>query len=66
MPGDRSEVVKVKARATKYALINYTLYRRSFSGSYQRCDPLDEAKKIIEQVYEGVCGYPHRWLVVVS
>ena len=46
-PKDRSEAVKVKARVTKYALVNDTLYMRSFFGLYQRCVPLDEAKRII-------------------
>ena len=48
MPEDRSEAVKVKARATKYTLINNILYKRSFSKPYQRCVPPDEAKHIIE------------------
>ena len=54
LPEDRSEAVKVKARAGRYALINDVLYRRSFFGPYQRCVPPDEAKRIIEQVHEGI------------
>ena len=31
---NRAEVVKVKARSTRYSIVNEVLYRRSFSGSY--------------------------------
>ena len=34
LPKDRREVVKAKARAAKYALLNGVLYRRSFSRPY--------------------------------
>ena len=39
LPEDRSEAVKVKARAVRYTLINDTLYKQSFTGPYQRCVP---------------------------
>ena len=35
LPEERSEVVKVKARAAMYALINDILYMRSFYSPYQ-------------------------------
>ena len=56
LPEDRSEAVKVKAQAARYTMINDILYWRSFSGPYQRCVLLDEVKRIIEQVYEGICS----------
>ena len=56
LPEERSEVVKVKARAAKYALINDILYKRSFFGPYQRCVPPEKVKRIIEQIHGGICG----------
>ena len=41
---EKSEVVKVRARATRYTLINDILFRRSFSSPYQRCVLPDEVK----------------------
>ena len=54
LPEDMSEVVKVKPRVAKYALLNDVLYRRSFFGPYQQCVPPDEAKCIIKQVHGGI------------
>ena len=48
---NRAEFVKVKARATRYSLIDGMLYRCSFSGSYLRYLPDGEAEKVIEQVH---------------
>ena len=56
LPEDRNAIVKIKARTTRYALINDILYRRSFSEPYKRCVPPDKAKRIIEQVHGGVCS----------
>ena len=30
LPKDKNRLLKIKARATRYALINYFLYKRSF------------------------------------
>ena len=44
LPEDRSKAMKVKARVVRYALINDSLYKRSFFDPYQRCVLLDDAK----------------------
>ena len=46
----------MKAHATRYSLINGELYWHSFSGSYLRCLPKEEAEPVVEQVHQGVCG----------
>ena len=56
LPEDRREVVKVKARTARYTLLNGVLYRRSFSGPYQRSMSPDEEKHIIEQIHDGIYG----------
>ena len=56
LPKDRREVVKVKARVARYALLNDVMYRRLFFGPYQRCVLLNEAKRIIEQIHGGICN----------
>ena len=44
LPENRAEVVKVRAQAARYSLINGLLYRQSFSGPYLRCIPRGEAE----------------------
>ena len=56
LPSDNKAMVKVRARAARYVIINGTHYHRSFLGLYQRCVPLEEAKHIIKQTHEGICG----------
>ena len=51
----RAKVVKVKARAARYSILNRELYWRSFSGPYLRCLPIKEAKHIVQQVHQGLC-----------
>ena len=53
---NRVKAVKVRARSTRYSIINGVLYRRSFSGPYLRCIPRGEVERIIEQVHQGVCN----------
>ena len=55
LPGDKKVVVKIRAQATRYALINGTLYRKTFSSPYQRYVPLEEAEDIIKQTHKGIC-----------
>ena len=46
----------MKARATRYSIMNGVLYRRSFSGSYLRWLPREKVKCVVEQVHQGLCG----------
>ena len=55
-PRKKKATTRIKARATRYALINGVLCHQSFSGPYQRCVPSDETKSIIEQVHGGICS----------
>ena len=36
LPKDKGEIIKLEARAARYALLNDVLYRQSFFGPYQR------------------------------
>ena len=37
-------------------ILNDTLYKRGFSMPYLKCVDEDEAKYILEEIHEGVCG----------
>ena len=42
--------------AARFTILNGTLYKRGFSMSYLKCIFEKEAKYILEEIHEGVCG----------
>ena len=56
LPQDVEEARKVRKRAAKFTILNDTLYKRGFSISYLKCVDEEEAKYILEEIHEGVCG----------
>ena len=56
LPENRYEAIKVKARATRYFLMNGVMYRCSFSRPYLRCLPRGEVMLVKEKVHQGMCG----------
>ena len=57
LPSDPNEARKKKKRATRFTLLNDALYKMGFSLPYLRCVKEDEARYILEEVHEGICGY---------
>ena len=53
---DTDEVRKIRKRAARFMILNDTLYKRGFSMPYLKCVHQDEAKYILEEIHEGVCG----------
>ncbi|XP_050248853.1 uncharacterized protein LOC126696109 [Quercus robur] len=53
---DVEEVRKVKKRAARFTILNDTLYKRGFSMTYLRCVSEEEAKYVLEEIHEGICG----------
>ena len=58
LPQDAEEAKKIKKRAARFTILNDTLYKRGFSTPYLKCvdEDEDEAKYILEEIHEGVCG----------
>ena len=56
LPQDIEETKKVKKKAAKFTILNNTLYKRGFSMPYLKCVDEEEAKYILEEIYEGVCS----------
>ena len=56
LPQDTDEAKKIKKRATRFTILNDTLYKKGFSMPYLKCVDEDEAKYILEEIHEGVCG----------
>ena len=56
LPQDAKEAKKIKKRAARFTILNDTLYKRGFSMPYLKCVDEDEAKYILEEIHQGVCG----------
>ena len=56
LPQDAEEAKKIKKRAARFTILNDTLYKKGFSMTYLKCVNEDEAKYILEEIHEGVCG----------
>ena len=53
---DVEEARKIRKRVVRFMILNDVLYKRGFSMSYLKCVKEDEAKYILEEVHEGICG----------
>jgi len=56
LPQDVKEAKKVKKKVARFTILNDTLYKRGFSIPYLKCVNEEEAKYILEEIHEGVCG----------
>ena len=56
LPQDATEAKKVRKRATRFTILNDTLYKRGFSMPYLKCVDEEEAKYILEEIHQGVYG----------
>ena len=56
LPQNTEKAKKVKKRAVRFTILNDTLYKRDFSMPYLRCVNKEEAKYILEEIHEGICG----------
>ena len=56
LPQDIEEARKVRKRAARFTIQNDTLYKRGFFMPYLKCVDEKEAKYILEEIHEGVCG----------
>ena len=56
LPQDTDKGTKIKKKATRFVILNDTLYKRGFSLPYLKRVDKDEAKYILEEIHEGVCG----------
>ena len=48
----------IRMMATQYILCGGQLYRRSYDGIHLHCLKREEAKRVMEEVHQGICG-PH-------
>jgi ribonuclease HI len=56
LPNDKKAVMKLKAKATQFPLINSTLYKRGFMLPLLKCVSQEEGDYILQEIHERVCG----------
>ena len=56
LPQNTEEAKKVKKRVARFVILNDTLYKRGFSMLYLKCVDEEEAKYILEEIHQGICG----------
>ncbi|XP_022032812.1 uncharacterized protein LOC110933920 [Helianthus annuus] len=47
---------KVRVKALQYELVDGELYRNSYLGPSLKCVDMEEAKYVIREIHEGICG----------
>jgi len=59
LPEDQSEARRIARRAKSYVIYgeNNELYQRSPTGVLQRCIPVEEGRKLLEDLHSGACGH---------
>ncbi|KAK3012931.1 hypothetical protein RJ639_008583 [Escallonia herrerae] len=56
LPSERHEAKNLRVKATRYALVEGTLYKKSFNLPYLRCLRPSESLYALLEVHEGICG----------
>ena len=56
LPPNPKEAKKIQKRVAWFIVQNDELYKKGFSQPYLRCIEKEEARYVLEEVHEGVCG----------
>ena len=56
LPKNKNEVRNLWIRAARYVIIGNHLYHKSITGPYLRCLNSKDARRLLEEIHEGVCG----------
>ncbi|KAK3022349.1 hypothetical protein RJ639_047054 [Escallonia herrerae] len=56
LPSERHEARNLRVKAARYALVEGTLYKKSFSLPYLRCLHPSKSIYALQEVHEGICG----------
>ncbi|KAK3042740.1 hypothetical protein RJ639_000798 [Escallonia herrerae] len=56
LPSERHEARNLHVKAARYALVEGTLYKKSFSLPYLTCLRPSESLYALQEVHEGICG----------
>uniref|UniRef100_A0A2N9ERH4 Uncharacterized protein n=1 Tax=Fagus sylvatica TaxID=28930 RepID=A0A2N9ERH4_FAGSY len=56
LPDNRHDARRIKVRASRFTILQGTLYKKGFSLPYLRCLTPAEAEYVLREIHEGICG----------
>ncbi|GJY11793.1 reverse transcriptase domain-containing protein [Tanacetum coccineum] len=56
LPEDKKKATVVRRKASRYTMINGTLYKKSFLGPWLRCVGPLQANYVLREIHEGSCS----------
>ncbi|GKE73950.1 reverse transcriptase domain-containing protein, partial [Tanacetum coccineum] len=56
LPSERKKARAIKRKSQHFAIINKTLYKKSFLGLWLRCVGPSQVNYILREIHEGSCG----------
>jgi hypothetical protein len=57
LPADKMEARWLAHRAKSFTIIEAKLYKQSHTKILQRCIPIKQGKRLLEDIHSGVCGH---------
>ncbi|GKA92030.1 reverse transcriptase domain-containing protein [Tanacetum coccineum] len=66
LPEEKKKARAVRRKAVRYAVINETLYKKSFLGPWLRCVGPLQANYVLREIHEGSCSMHSRPRSVVA
>ena len=55
-PIDRNRAKVLRIKASKYIVIDEELFKKSITGSLQRCLEVEQTQYVHEELHKGDCG----------
>ncbi|GJU02719.1 reverse transcriptase domain-containing protein [Tanacetum coccineum] len=56
LPAERKKARAIKRKSQRFAIINGTLYKKSFLGPWLRCVGPSQANYVLREIHEGSCS----------
>ncbi|GKD42595.1 reverse transcriptase domain-containing protein, partial [Tanacetum coccineum] len=56
LPAEREKARSIKQKSQRFAIINGTLYKKSFLGPWLRCVGPSQANYVLREIHEGSCS----------
>jgi hypothetical protein len=56
LPSDKIQSYKVRSQSAHYTMVDGVLYRRGYSHPLLKCLLAPEARYVLREIHEGVCG----------
>jgi hypothetical protein len=58
-PENEVNSIRMKQRTRNYKIINNQLYKQGICAPLLKCISVEEEKKLLSEIHEGICGTHH-------